>query len=57
MWTTRWYARDAGSVADEIQYYAEEFGANNFPFQDLTAILKRQWVVDFTREILKRKRI
>jgi radical SAM superfamily enzyme YgiQ (UPF0313 family) len=54
MWTTRWYAREPKSVADEIQHYVEQFGANNFPFQDLTAILKRDWVVEFTREILER---
>ncbi|MBH55067.1 MAG: cobalamin B12-binding protein [Opitutaceae bacterium] len=51
MWTTRWYARTPKQVADEIEYYHEKYGANNFPFQDLTAILKRQWVVDFCDEI------
>ncbi|MHC5063763.1 MAG: B12-binding domain-containing radical SAM protein [Planctomycetota bacterium] len=55
MWTTRWYARDPKDVADEIQHYVETYGANNFPFQDLTAILKRNWVVEFTKEILDRK--
>ena len=28
-------------VVDEMQRYKEEYGATNFPFQDLTAILKR----------------
>ncbi|MEM7203953.1 MAG: radical SAM protein [Planctomycetota bacterium] len=54
MWTTRWYARTPTDVADEIEHYVREFGANNFPFQDLTAILKRDWVLDFTQEILRR---
>ena len=54
MWTTRWYARDPKDVADEIQHYHEKYGANNFPFQDLTAILKRDWVVEFTKAILAR---
>lgn len=54
MWTTRWYARSPKDVIDEIQYYHDQFGATNFPFQDLTAILKRDWVVDFTKEILSR---
>ena len=54
MWTTRWYARDPKDVADKIEHYFKTFGATNFPFQDLTAILKREWVVDFTREILAR---
>ena len=31
----------------------EKFGANNFPFQDLTAILKRDWVVEFAKRDLR----
>ena len=54
MWTTTWYAREAKDVADEIEFYVKEYGASNFPFQDLTAILKRDWVVDFSSEILTR---
>jgi anaerobic magnesium-protoporphyrin IX monomethyl ester cyclase len=55
MWTTRWVARDPKRVADEIQGYVETFGAKNFPFQDLTAIMKRKWVVDFCKELIDRK--
>ncbi len=54
MWTTKWFARDPEDVADEIEHYVREYGASNFPFQDLTAILKRDWVVKFTQEILSR---
>lgn len=55
MWTTKWVARDPKLVADEIQDLVETWGARNFPFQDLTAIIKRQWVVDFCRELIARK--
>ncbi|MGQ0552722.1 MAG: B12-binding domain-containing radical SAM protein [Planctomycetota bacterium] len=55
MWTTKWVAREPKLVVDEIQDYVETYGARNFPFQDLTAILKRQWVVDFCRELIARK--
>ena len=55
MWTTRWYARTPKDVVDEIQFNVETHGASNFPFQDLTAILKRNWVVEFAKEILERK--
>jgi anaerobic magnesium-protoporphyrin IX monomethyl ester cyclase len=55
MWTTRWYARTPKDVVDEIEKNVERYGASNFPFQDLTAILKRDWVVDFANEILERK--
>jgi radical SAM superfamily enzyme YgiQ (UPF0313 family) len=54
MWTTKWFAREPSDVADEIEHYVKTFGASNFPFQDLTAILKRDWVVNFTKEILSR---
>ena len=54
MWTTRWYARAPKDVIDEIETYHKKYGATNFPFQDLTAILKRDWVVDFCREVESR---
>jgi radical SAM superfamily enzyme YgiQ (UPF0313 family) len=55
MWTTRWYARDPGLVLDEISAYQERYGATNFDFYDLTAIVKRSWIMEFTQLILDRK--
>jgi anaerobic magnesium-protoporphyrin IX monomethyl ester cyclase len=55
MWTTRWYAREPGLVLDEIAAYQERYGATNFDFYDLTAIVKRSWIIDFTNLILARK--
>jgi anaerobic magnesium-protoporphyrin IX monomethyl ester cyclase len=54
MWTPKWIPRDPVKVADEIQYYVEHFGARNFPFQDLTAIIRREWIVDFCHQLLDR---
>lgn len=54
MWTTRWYARKPADVVDEIEAYHRRYGAVNFPFHDLTAVIKRQWVIDFSTEILRR---
>ena len=54
MWTTRWYARTPKDVLDEIEHYYNKYGATNFPFQDLTAILKRDWVVEFCNEVESR---
>ncbi len=54
MWTRRWYARNPVDVVDEIEHYHKKYGATNFPFQDLTAILKKDWVVTFCKELLKR---
>jgi radical SAM superfamily enzyme YgiQ (UPF0313 family) len=54
MWTTRWYARSPESVLDEIRAYQDRYGATNFDFFDLTAIVKRSWIVQFTQLILDR---
>ncbi len=54
MWTTRWYARTPAKVVDEIEYYVRRYRAENFPFQDLTAILKKDWIVEFCEELLRR---
>ena len=54
MWTTRWIARDPVKVLDEMKLYQERYGATNFDFYDLTAIVKRSWIIDFTKMILNR---
>jgi len=54
MWTQRWIARNPVQLADEMERYVREYGATNFDFQDLTAIVKRQWIVDFCRELIRR---
>ena len=33
----------------------ERYGATNFDFYDLTAIVKRKWIIEFTNMILERK--
>jgi radical SAM superfamily enzyme YgiQ (UPF0313 family) len=54
MWTPRWIPRDPKKVVDEIEHYMQTMGARNFPFQDLTAIIKRDWILEFCRELLAR---
>ena len=54
MWTTRWLPRDPVDVVDEIEGYVRRYGARNFPFQDLTAIIRKDWIVAFCRAILDR---
>ncbi|GJM22995.1 MAG: B12-binding domain-containing radical SAM protein [Planctomycetota bacterium] len=54
MWTTKWVARDAKLVVDEIEHYVRTYGANNFPFQDLTAIVRKDWIVAFATELIER---
>lgn len=54
MWTQRWLPRDPKLLADEMELYIRKYRATNFDFQDLTAIVKRQWIVDFCRELIGR---
>ena len=54
MWTQRWIARDPKRLVDEMEHYAQKYRVTNFDFQDLTAIVKRQWIVDFCHELIGR---
>jgi len=54
MWTTRWIARDAELLLDEMQMYQDKYGIENFDFYDLTAIVKKPWIVDFCNKIEER---
>jgi radical SAM superfamily enzyme YgiQ (UPF0313 family) len=54
MWTTRYITRDPKAVADEIALYKAKYNIVNVDFQDLTAVVKRRWVVDFCQELIRR---
>ena len=54
MWLPTWIARDPIKVVDEIEHHIKNYGATSFPFQDLTAIVRKDWTVDFCNEILRR---
>lgn len=52
MWTTRWTARHPQAVLDEMQAYLQLYSVDNFDFYDLTAIVKRSWIVEFAQLIV-----
>lgn len=54
MWTTEWIARDCNNVVDEMQHYQELYGTSDFQFEDLTAIVRKDWIVDFCDEVVRR---
>ena len=54
MWTTRFITRNPKLVADEIEFHMRKYRVTNFDFQDLTAVVKRSWVVEFCNEIIDR---
>lgn len=55
MWTQAWIPRSPKCVADEMQAYKEKYGVTNFDFQDLTAMINRRWILEFTKELIDRK--
>ena len=55
MWMPRWIPRNPVKVVDEIAGYVERYGAGNFPFQDLTAIIQKEWIKAFCQEMIRRK--
>jgi anaerobic magnesium-protoporphyrin IX monomethyl ester cyclase len=54
MWGKKYTIRTPQQVADEIEFFHQKYNINNFDFFDLTAVLKKDWVVEFATEILKR---
>ncbi len=55
MWTTRYASRTPADVVAEIKHYMATYQATNFDFQDLTAIVKKEWVLDFATRLLDEK--
>ena len=56
MWTTKYVTRDPRQVVDEIKAYVEQYDVDNVNFCDLTAIIKREWTIEFAN-LLKREKL
>jgi radical SAM superfamily enzyme YgiQ (UPF0313 family) len=54
MWTRAYVTRDPKDVVDEMEEYVREYQVRNFPFQDLTAIIHKDWILSFCRELIDR---
>jgi radical SAM superfamily enzyme YgiQ (UPF0313 family) len=54
MWTTRYLMRSPTDVVDEIEHLIEDYQANSIDFFDLTAIVKRDWIIEFCRILSER---
>jgi len=54
MWGTRWEPRLPEELLDEIEFYMDQYNAVNFDFFDLTAIIKKDWIVAFSKLIFQR---
>jgi len=54
MWTTRYKMRTPGDVLDEIADLVRDYRANSIDFFDLTAIVKKDWIIEFCKELQTR---
>ncbi|MCS6933616.1 MAG: B12-binding domain-containing radical SAM protein [Chitinophagales bacterium] len=54
MWTTKYSMRSPMHVADEMEMYYRKYGITNFDFYDLTAIIRKEWIIDLSKEIIRR---
>ena len=54
MWTTKWQARDPDCVIEEMQFYIDKYKITNFDFYDLTAIVRKDWIIKFCQKIIKK---
>lgn len=54
MWGTRWIARSPALLVDEIERYKRQYGIANVDFYDLTAIVKRAWILEFCKLLVER---
>lgn len=53
MWTTRWIARSPRLVFEEMRNYIHKYNSRSFDFYDLTAIIKREWIIEFSELIIQ----
>lgn len=54
MWGINYTSRSPAEVVDEIENNLKNYHINGFEFCDLTAFLKKSWIMDFTAELKKR---
>ncbi len=54
MWETKWITRNPSKVVDEIEYHIKKYNVNDFHFEDLSSIIKKDWIMQFSEEIMKR---
>lgn len=54
MWGTKYIMRTPEAVADEIQFLIDNYQVDEIDFYDLTAIIKREWIIAFSKIIVER---
>jgi radical SAM superfamily enzyme YgiQ (UPF0313 family) len=52
MWGTYYNMRDPDDVIEEIEFYINKYGTRSFDFYDLTAIIKKDWIISFAKKLI-----
>ena len=52
MWTTKYNFRDLDDVMKEIKYYIKRYDITALQMYDLTAIIKKQWAMEFCQRLI-----
>lgn len=52
MWGQIWKPREQQKVLDEMKLYMEKFRVTNFDFYDLTAIVRKDWILKMAQLII-----
>lgn len=52
MWGQLWRPRDQGELLDEMRHWMATYGVTNFDFYDLTAIVRKDWMVAMAKLII-----
>lgn len=55
MWTTRWIPRDVDELLKEIQFNIKKYNVDHIDFHDLTAIVNKKWICEFSRKLIDLK--
>ena len=53
MWTTRYYLRSIDDVIKEIKFYRDRYQITGIQFYDLTAVIKKSWIIDFCKRLIE----
>lgn len=53
MWGRRWNARSPEDVIAEIKHWKNKYAIDSFSFYDLTTIVRRDWILEFTELFIR----
>jgi anaerobic magnesium-protoporphyrin IX monomethyl ester cyclase len=53
MWGQYWKVRTVDDVISEMKLYIDKYKITSFDFYDLTAIVRRKWIIDFCHKLIE----